>query len=382
MDFQINGVNFENKGAELMLHAVNQEIHSWSDKNTLSLPIRFGSFQQRNEANVNHLLWRPSGKFPVTESLINVGGNLTPKPLRNHLKVTTQNDIDAVLDASGFYFGDQWGPETTESSAQLFSDWKKKGKKVILLPQAFGPFSSERIRSAFNKLVESSDLVFARDKISLSHALDVAGSMSYKIKLAPDFTNLLSGILPSSAQNLANRPCIIPNAKMMAKASEKAKHNYIPLLAKLIDYMSNQELKPFILIHEVRDTKLAQEIVQNLDTKIEVIQDNNPLHIKGIIGNSAFVISSRFHGLVSSLSQGVPCLGTGWSHKYQELFNDYNCADLLLSVEDEFQAGVDKLSLLIESSTREEIANSISQAAKVQKDLSHSMWSDVQAELS
>ncbi|NEP76387.1 MAG: polysaccharide pyruvyl transferase family protein [Okeania sp. SIO2G5] len=296
------------------------------------------------------------------------------------MKITTQNDIDVVLDASGFYFGDQWGPHTTEKSAALFTKWKKKGKKIILLPQAFGPFSSDRLREAFNKLVENSDLIFARDKVSFQYSIDVVGKANQKVQLAPDFTNLLSAIAPSSAKEFCDRPCIIPNAKMMAKASPNAQKNYIPLLAKMIDFMMEKGLSPFILIHEIYDIQIAQEILKEVKTQIPIVQDKNPLHIKGIIGKSQFVVSSRFHGLVSSLSQEVPCLGTGWSHKYKELFTDYSCPDFLLSVEDDKQLAMDKLSTLICPSSRSKISGKIAKASQNQKMLSQGMWNKVKFE--
>ncbi|MEO1561058.1 MAG: hypothetical protein AAFS12_16025 [Cyanobacteria bacterium J06632_19] len=71
MDFLIEGVNFLNKGAELMLYAIQEQVQEWDSENTTSLNIKVGNFQQRNQANVNHLLWLNSRKVPVAASTFN-----------------------------------------------------------------------------------------------------------------------------------------------------------------------------------------------------------------------------------------------------------------------------------------------------------------------
>ena len=56
---------------------------------------------------------------------------------------------------------------------------------------------------------------------------------------------------------------------------------------------------------------------------VPIVQADGALEIKSVIAKSYLCISSRFHGAASALGSAVPCLATGWSHKYEEIFKDY-----------------------------------------------------------
>lgn len=110
---------------------------------------------------------------------------------------------------------------------------------------------------------------------------------------------------------------------------------------------------------------------------IPVVKEVDPLHIKGILGTCDATVGSRFHGLVSALSQGVPSLATGWSHKYQRLFEDYEFGEGLVSVTDSDEVLFSKLELLIDSNSAEELRGKLNERSVELKQLSAEMWDKV-----
>jgi colanic acid/amylovoran biosynthesis protein len=375
-NFTITGVNFINKGAELMALAAQQEVFKWDPKNTISLPLRSGNFRQREEAGFKHLLWRPSKKIPFLNSML--GSTIfLPSRLRNHFSWILESEVDVILDASGFAYSDQWGPCLSEFWSSYYLKWKSQGKKIILLPQAFGPFEDQRVKEAFVKIIECADLVFPRDKISYEYVLNLNCSTK-NIKLAPDFTNLVQPVLSGNKYTeLFYRPCIVPNSRMIDKTSPQKGKIYISFLNSVIDQLIKADLQPFILLHEVNDLDLGLSLQKHAKRKIPLVQELNPLVAKGILGKTSFVISSRFHALISSFSQSIPCMGIGWSHKYEMLFQDYQCPNLLVNLDDKLAINREKLDLLINSQSRSNIIEIVSRNSKHQKELSQRMWAEV-----
>ena len=361
-----------------MLLAAKQQVKRWDENNRFAAQMQIGNFEARNKAGISHLAWETPREQTASRKgqLVKAAAPLVPKFIRRQYNIVLESEVDVILDASGFAFSDQWPAKKTETMAAHCARWKREGKKIIFLPQALGPFENARSRSAFAQILRTADRVFARDRISYEHAISALPSAT-NVRLAPDFTNLLQGETPDYIEEVANRPCVVPNKRMLDKTSPEVRASYLAFLTAAIHRLVEQGLDPFILIHETHDFELGQQLRSQLNRNIPVVQEENPLYLKGILGSAYLVIGSRFHSLVSALSQGTPCLGTGWSHKYQMLFADYNCPDLLLDVEGDIDKSLTALDLLTEPRSRTQIVQKVEAGAAAQKTLSRQMWAEV-----
>jgi len=332
MRIQIDGTNTINKGAELMLYAILQEIERRYPAAEV-LYNRLGEDSSYIHTNVNFrtrlfaqrvipLFYK--FRIPLILRKLSI-------PCSFFTTKYVVKNIDIVLDAGGFQFSDQWNYTDYDLLLlrRYYKKLKKQGSKIILLPQAFGPFHTKNGKISAEIIGRYVDIIFAREKVSCDYLIN-AGVDENKIKLYPDFTALVEGIVPKQYESLQGSVCIIPNMRMIDKGTVSLEQ-YLSVLCQLIQTIREKGKDVFLLNHEGKNDGLLCKFINNSIQKPLVIANNlTALEVKGIISQSYLLISSRFHGVASALNSGIPCLATSWSHKYEELFKDYGQYDCLL----------------------------------------------------
>ena len=371
MMIDIRGVGFTNKGAELMLHAVMQRVlKEQPDTNFVMEPRDvYAPYLERAKVGLYQ-------KGAYLENFNDLHQLELSEKARKLYGIVLDSEIDAVLDASGLAYSDQMGEAKSICLAKLSKQWQRQGIKTILLPQAFGPFSSAIIKDAMKVVADAVDLIFARDKESYVYLTDVVGERD-NIRISPDFTNLVEGFFPEKLCHIKNRVCIVPNIKMIISSSPETSAVYVPFLISCIRFLKHRGEDPFILVHCQDDFDLAELIVAGLKEKIEIVFESNPLAIKGILGNCSAAVGSRFHGLVNTLSQGVPSLATGWSHKYKMLFEEYDFEDGVINSMTDAAEIQSKIVTITEPGSSQLIRDRLIKRSEDLKKVSESMWQDV-----
>ncbi len=231
------------------------------------------------------------------------------------------------------------------------------------------------MRNAFRKIVNNSDLIFARDDLSLKFAKEAADH-SDKIQQAPDFTVKVKPDLQNDS-DASNRVCVVPNQRMIEKASKPEDgKKYIILLKNLIRITEDAGLTPVILLHGDDDERLASTL-QLTFPDILYHKEDDPIKLKKFIGESRLLIGSRFHAIISAMNQVVPAIGTSWSHKYEMLFSEFGCKELLLHIEDNEDELSELISESISGNTRERLRDRLQKNSQKIKHETDEMWKQV-----
>lgn len=373
---QVYGIGFPNKGAELMLASVAQRADLLG-LHTTDLCCLPGTGSDTGKATLAGLGVKEILKLPKLSNKSNlfVTQNL-PKSLLQRYGFVPESAVVNLVDASGFAHSDQWGAAVQTRYINKFKACKDRGGKVVMLPQALGPFESDEIKRNMQTLMDHVDIVFARDESS-RECLVRAGADNKLGGVYPDFTNLVSGYKTNEDSQYNDKFVIVPNARMIDKTSEQVSEQYLKMLHKLIQLLEKKGVGVVVFNHEgAQDLDLCKELVKS-SKSAALLNESNPLRIKGILGEFRMGFSSRFHGVVSLLSQSVPSLCLGWSHKYQELYKDYCVEDLLIDSHSMLESIEDKLEELVANESALKLT--LGQRSIALKTLSHEMCAKTKA---
>ena len=248
--------------------------------------------------------------------------------------------FDAVIDVSGFAYGDDWGLAGYRRIAPIVRHCQRAGKQVIFMPQAWGPFKSEGGRAAIGSLLSGQHVrYYSRDKQSSRHLESVLGKSSQAATPYPDIAFLFQGDSPDRGAALLQsvgfsmkRPVIgiAPNLRVYERVDGHRRGNpYLAALAALARRgLDDWGVDVLLLPNEVGssgrdDRDLCEQIARMVarPDRCRVIGDYLPARsVWALVARLEFLFASRFHALVFAFSQGVPATALGWSHEYEELF--------------------------------------------------------------
>lgn len=320
MQVLVNGVGSYNGGAELMLIAAAGRVTALGARPAADVR-RTRRATLRRYGVAGYLSVPRLGR---AESL---GLAALPAGLTARLGLASSRSVAAVLDASGYAFGDGWPAPALERRAAAARSWSRRGVPAVYLPQAFGPFRDQRVREASRAALGSARLVHARDEESLGH-LRALGLPEEILRLTPDVTIGLHP--PRWTDELPGDVAVVPNVNLVARSDDPlARERYVAALLRVVDELGRHGHHGFLLLHSTGGDATIAEACRARRPALPVVVPPDGLTAKAVLARCRGVVSGRFHGLVSALSSGVPSVAHSWSHKYGHLLEDFGAPGLL-----------------------------------------------------
>ena len=362
----IGGTLWGNRGAEAMVTATIGRVRD-RDPEARFLLLSYQSKRDRHLLRAGHVAVLDAGPeraafvhlpFAMLCWLANRVGLRVPDVL---LPQSTRalRRCRALFDVSGISFHDG---RLSVVAYNLVCLWPAilLGVPVIRLSQAMGPFEHPLNRFPARQMLQRSLHTFVRGHLTAEYVRKL-GVPEQRWSIAPDVAfafesrdsltqeneervarvQAQTDIVRDSGRGIV---ALVPSSLVLKKMHDEGT-DYVALLHQLICDLQQRGRHVLVLpnatsagVKTLRNNDIA--VITALRTRlladsdrIDAVQvsyvdfDLNTQAIRRLLERTELVITSRFHAMVAALDLGVPTLVMGWSHKYAEVLEMFNCAD-------------------------------------------------------
>jgi len=228
---------------------------------------------------------------------------------------------------------------------------KALGKKVVFLPNSYGPFIGltveKQVRSVFGKL----DLVYARENVS---AQSLGQLMGKKIPVEMDLGFFLEKGSQEEAIKILDKYNLSKDDKIVGVTirpwrfpglsnPEALYQKYINSVADLTKHLlakgykvalCNQSLGPNS--HEDDRNAIKDLLAKVKDPNMIWINENLSCDIlKAVYSNFYFFVGTRFHSIIFSLTSLVPSIAIGYGgNKAKGIMGDFSLNNYVVQIQD------------------------------------------------
>ncbi|MGO1943993.1 MAG: polysaccharide pyruvyl transferase family protein [Ancrocorticia sp.] len=372
-----------NKGAASMLESSIQNLTKLDPQaqfvNLTVYPE--ADAQQNTNARVKVLDATPI-RLGVVINGVSLLHRLIP-PLRSQLEalvpeVKAIKEADVLIDEGGITFVDGRAKFLIYNVATLLPAFLLK-TPVVKAAQALGPFDTAINKMCARLMLPRMAKIIARGDITEAH---LAGLGLENVDRGADLAFGME-VAEGTRQSLEHKMdlCffkgrdVVGYAPSQVLARTSADGNYIEDTARAIDLITETGRPVALIAHSARegsekrhnnDLPVCREIFAQLEypEKVFFIDSEVSAHeLRYLIGLCYVFVTSRFHGMVSALSTGVPPIVIGWSHKYAEVLDDFGLKGLSMSLE---ESSPERTLQMVEETEKshDEISNTIQERFK------------------
>jgi polysaccharide pyruvyl transferase WcaK-like protein len=246
------------------------------------------------------------------------------------------------------------------------------GKKLVLLPQTYGPFKGLLTRKMAGYILNKATVVYSRDQAGIEHVNALLNNRrNGKIRFAPDVAFILDPRRPDNQDidsleriKTSNRILVGLNVSGLLSCCGDASNNvfnlkvdYHALVNSIVESLMKHDDTAILLVphlvalhesdallgksmpkkgyREQSDTvpcgKIYERFSAKYNNRIFLVRghyDHN--ETKYIIGLCDFFIGSRMHACIAALSQCISAVGLAYSKKFSGVFESIGLADCVV----------------------------------------------------
>ncbi len=217
------------------------------------------------------------------------------------------------------------------------------GKRLVLLPQTFGPFRSTVSRVIAGFITTRSEMVFARDHQSLAEIAQLNGGASIGSKAAFRY-DVGFALEPTAPAKVTVSPGFNANSTNVVGLNVSGllymggydrrnmfglRVDYRELMTKVLSLLIESRGASVLLVPHVfgNDANSESDVVAcnavyeeckgKFGARLGVLQgDYDQGEVKHVIGSCDFFIGSRMHACIAAVSQSVPTVAIAYSDKF------------------------------------------------------------------
>jgi colanic acid/amylovoran biosynthesis protein len=219
------------------------------------------------------------------------------------------------------------------------------GKRLILMPQTYGPFRGAWTRAIARFILRRAEMVYSRDASGVEGLASTLGlpAGSPKLRFCYDVGFLLEPEAPAhleiegiSLRHGSDAILVGVNVSGLLLMEDYTRNNmfglkvsYRDLILQVVEHLLRQPNVNVLLVPHVfgdedsseTDTLACNAVFDELKGKYEgqlglVRGGYNQNEIKYVIGQCDFFVGSRMHACIAAVSQSVPAVSIAYSDKF------------------------------------------------------------------
>lgn len=362
--FIVTGIQMRNKGSQAMFLSLYYALKAtYKDCDVIGFSNKYDSPEQYTfnllpYDDYTRVIFRYRlNKVPLLVPLLTYFVSLWRKSDKWNGKIAEMEkalrEADAIFDASGYTLGSGWSKQGGVLLLQTIRMARRYNKKIILMPQSFGPFdwdgkdNADFLKQMKEELAYCSK-IYAREKegyeclISLGLGnVELSTDMVIRERFFPKAGDICTSYDIEDI-NYPPRGSVgfIVNENVFRVGGADA---VLDLYARILDKLSDSGEKVYILNTSTADMQFVDNVlnkIKNRDSVSVITGEYSSPELIDIIGRFKYVVASRYHSVVFAYRSGVPAIILGWASKYTDLAAHFQQQDYVFDIR---EPGVDRI---------------------------------------